>query len=77
MTLHHSTFQYIKPTDEQMTTMSEARHAAAAYAAFLEMKLPSGPDKTYVLRKLREVAMCNICITETATENPGRNRWLP
>jgi hypothetical protein len=71
MTLHYSTFQYIRPTDAQMALMEEARREAKAYAEFLEMKLPSGPDKTYLLRKLREVAMwVNITITRDANGKP-------
>jgi hypothetical protein len=71
MTLHRSTFQYIKPTDEQMASMNKARQAVTAYATFLELELPDGPDKTYVLRKLREVAMwVNITITRDADGKP-------
>jgi len=52
--MHPFTFEYLKPTEAQMQTMSDARAAVASYADALELLLPSGPDKTYVLRKLRD-----------------------
>lgn len=62
--MHISTFEYLQPTDTQRATMEKARAEAATYARALEALLPEGPDKTYTLRKLREVAMwVNVCIT--------------
>ena len=62
--LHESTFGYLQPTDEQKETMARAREAAKDYANALDYLVPDGPDKTYLLRKLREVAMwANIAIT--------------
>lgn len=70
-TLHDSTFQYLKPTDEQTKTMEELRDAARAYSWQLEAKVPAGPDKTYLLRKLREVAMwVNIAVTRQPDGSP-------
>lgn len=67
MPLHESTFEYLAPTTEQIDTMNKARIAAKQYAETLEALLPAGPDKTYALRKLREVAMwANITITRDA-----------
>lgn len=64
MTLHDTTFGYLQPTEKQKAVMDEARTAAKAYADELIELLPDGPDKTYALRKLREVAMwANIAIT--------------
>lgn len=64
LSLHPSTFQYHAPTDEQKEQMELARAAAAAYAEALNSILPSGTDKTYVMRNLRSVAMwANVCIT--------------
>lgn len=64
MTLHESTFGYLTPTEKQKELMTEARNAAADYAEVLDALLDDGPDKTYVLRKLREVAMwANVAIT--------------
>lgn len=64
MPLHESTFEYLKPTDNQMTGMSLAREAAKTYAAALDNLLPDGPDKTYIMRNLRSLAMwVNVAIT--------------
>ncbi|HEY2596968.1 MAG TPA: hypothetical protein VGJ79_00655 [Candidatus Dormibacteraeota bacterium] len=69
--LHDSTFEYLKPTDTQMHDMEEARSAAATYADTLEALLPPGADKTYALRKLREVAMwANVAITRDDSGAP-------
>jgi len=69
--MHVSTFDYIKPTDAQIATMGDARAAAHGYARALEALIPEGPDKTYILRKLREVAMwANIAITRLPDGTP-------
>jgi hypothetical protein len=71
MALHESTFGYLKPTDKQMSTMQTCRAAALDYARVLELNLPDGPDKTFVLRSLRDVAMwCNIAITRHPDGSP-------
>ena len=62
--MHKSTFDYLKPTDQQAADMHTAREAASQYASILQSVIPDGPDKTYLLRKLREVGMwANIAIT--------------
>ena len=59
-----STFEYLKPTDEQLVVMDRGRSAAKGYSQVLEKIIPDGPDKTYILRKFREVAMwVNVAIT--------------
>lgn len=71
MTLHDTTFEYLNPTDEQLKVMRRARQAAKAYSDQLEELLPDGPDKTYVIRKLREVAMwVNSAITRNPDGSP-------
>jgi hypothetical protein len=65
--MHESTFEYLKPTDEQMDKMADLRMRARHYATALEQTLPEGPDKTYILRKLREVAMW---VSVSITRNP-------
>lgn len=66
-----STFEYLKPTDEQIATMARVREAAAAFADVLEKELPAGPYKTYALRKHREVAMwANVSITRQPDGSP-------
>jgi hypothetical protein len=60
MTLHQSTFDYLKPTDKQLQIMGHVRAQFANLAALLGDMLPEGPDKTYVLRHLRECAMWSM-----------------
>jgi hypothetical protein len=57
MTLHDTTFGYLKPIDKQIQDSEAVRQAAKQYADALEIMVPEGPDKTYMLRKLREVSM--------------------
>lgn len=69
--MHQSTFEYLKPTDEQTKTMHVCRSAVWDCSCVLEQFVPDGPDKTYLLRKLREVAMwANIAITRNPDGSP-------
>ena len=71
MSLHPTTFDYLKPTDEQVQVMAICRGAAKAYAQTLDRLVPEGPDKTYALRKLRELAMwVNVAITRQPDGSP-------
>lgn len=71
MTLHPTTFEYLKPTDEQIETMAKLRKASADYAAEVDRLLPDGPDKTFVLRAHRSNAMwANVAITRQADGAP-------
>lgn len=64
MTLHNTTFEYLKPTDGQIETMAMVRELFSKFAMHLGDKLPDGPDKTYVMRQLRDCAMwSNVAIT--------------
>jgi hypothetical protein len=70
-TLHSSTFEYLKPTDDQINTMGAVREAFRVFVDTIDNWLPSGPDKTYVLRQLRDCAMwANICITRQPDGSP-------
>lgn len=65
--LHPSTFEYLKPTEKQLIEMVVLRTAAAQYARTLGDILTNGPDKTYALRKLREIAIwANVAVTREA-----------
>lgn len=69
--MHISTFEYLKPTDSQITDMNEARAAAFGYMFALDALVPDGSDKTYLMRKLREVAMwVNVAITRHPDGSP-------
>jgi hypothetical protein len=71
MSLHPGTFNYLNPTGEQQTKMGIVREAAAEFADLLDHTLPEGPDKTYVMRKLREVAMwANVTLTRLPDGTP-------
>jgi hypothetical protein len=69
--MHISTFEYLKPTDEQIKQMEEARQRAFVYANAMNALLPDGPDKTYIMRKFREVAMwANVAISRLPDGSP-------
>lgn len=71
MSLHESTFGYLSPTDAQKETMNDARAAAKKYAESLDGLIPDGPDKTYIMRELRGLAMwVNVAITRNADGSP-------
>ena len=62
--MHSSTYDYLKPTDDQIETMAKVREAARVYGEALEALLPDGPDKTFVIRGHRSNAMwANVAIT--------------
>lgn len=52
-----STFYSTTPNELQTTALTIVRNSAAGFSEVLESWLPSGPDKTYVLRTLRTAAM--------------------
>jgi hypothetical protein len=69
--VHASTYEYLKPTDEQIRRMAKLREAAAAYGETLEKLLPEGPDKTYVIRNHRSNAMwANVALTRLPDGTP-------
>ena len=71
MSLHPSTFRYLKPTDRQMQTMDFVREAFDTFSKVLQQNLPDGPDKTYVLRLLRTTAMwSHVAITRNQDGSP-------
>jgi hypothetical protein len=71
MALHDSTFEYLKPTDAQVETMAQMRAEFRACAERVNALLPEGPDKTFVLRQLRDCAMwANIAITRQPDGSP-------
>lgn len=69
--MHNTTFEYLKPSNEQMDKMNYIRQATAAYSTVLERELPEGADKTFILRSLRSLAMwINVSITREADGTP-------
>lgn len=70
-TLHETTFEYLKPTEDQLLTMIELRGLFSLFLEDLDPLLPAGPDKTYVLRQLRDCAMwANIAVTRNPDGSP-------
>jgi hypothetical protein len=66
-----TTYEYLKPTDDQMNQMAEIRSAAKAFADALERILPDGPDKTFTIRNHRTTAMwANVAITRQPDGSP-------
>lgn len=73
MSLHETTFEYLKPTADQTLRMSRVRAAAKTFADVLEVELPEGADKTFVLRAHRSNAMwANVAITRMADGTPRK-----
>ena len=71
MPLHPSTFNYLKPTDQQISDMAWLHERTRLYAEAVEVRLPDGPDKTYILRRIRETAMwINVALTREADGTP-------
>jgi hypothetical protein len=52
--MHSSTFEHLTPTDDQIEAMAKVRTAFAECAGHILVHVPEGPDRTYLLRKLRE-----------------------
>lgn len=62
--MHPTTYEYLKPTDEQLALMAKVREASRVYGEILASLLPDGPDKTFVIRAHRSNAMwANVAIT--------------
>lgn len=71
MKIHPSTFQYLNPTETQKGQMAEVRDEFEKFVGFLNDHLPEGPDKTYLIRQIRDSAMwANVCITREADGSP-------
>lgn len=69
--MHPSTFDYLNPTDEQKAVMAMTRQHFATFAAQLDELLPDGPDKTFIMRGLRTIAMwTNVAITRQPDGSP-------
>jgi hypothetical protein len=69
--MHDSTYDYLKPTEEQLTKMERLRAAARTYGQILEVELPEGPDKTHAIRAHRTNAMwVNVCVTRLPDGTP-------
>lgn len=74
MEIDKTTFEYLKPTEQQLKIMEYARQQVAICAEGLNNLIPDGPDKTYLIRKLREVGMwANVAITRNPDGSPRKD----
>ena len=71
MDMDLSMFEHLKPTNKQKEIMDVLRKEAANYANILNTLLPEGPDKSFIIRQLRTVAMwANVCVTRHSSGAP-------
>jgi len=71
--MHPSTFEYLMPTEEQQKSMAAIRNAFADCMLNVVTIVPEGPDRTYLLRQLRECGMwANVAITRNPDGSPRR-----
>lgn len=69
--MHQSTYEYLKPTEQQIAEMAIVRSAAKVFGEVLDKCLPEGPDKTFAIRAHRQVSMwANIAITRLPDGTP-------
>jgi len=69
--MHPTTFDYLRPSDEQIDQMAVVRKAAKEFCDVLEANLPEGPDKTFIIRAHRANAMwANVAITRLPDGTP-------
>lgn len=69
-----STFEYLKPTEDQLNLMEQVRQASATYSRELDRLLPDGDDKTFIIRNHRTNAMwANVAITREANGTPRKD----
>jgi hypothetical protein len=71
VTVAPSTFEYFKPTEKQLEDMAIVRSKFMELTFGIDGFIPEGPDKTYLIRKLRECAMwANVAITRLPDGTP-------
>jgi len=69
--MHKTVFEYLLPTDDQKKDMAKIREAAGQFLAHINLYVPEGPDRTYIIRQLREIVMwSNVAITRMSDGTP-------
>lgn len=72
--MHPSTYEYLKPTEDQIERMARVRAAAKMFNDVLDAELPDGPDKTFTIRAHRSNAMwANVAITRLPDGTPRQD----
>lgn len=69
--LHETTFEYLMPTDHQLSEMRELRTGFALLSGLVDKVLAEGADKDHVQRLLRTAGMwANVAVTRDASGAP-------
>lgn len=78
MPLNGLAFSYLKPTHEELEKMASMRAVFNNVALSIEHVVPDGPDRTYILRELRSIAMwVNVAITRHPDGSPRDSGAAP
>lgn len=71
MAMHETTFEYLKPSDEQISTMGDLREAFAELVEKIEAKVPESRYRSLAVTALEEAAMwVNKAITRHGDGKP-------
>ncbi len=69
--MHRSIFEYLQPTEKQVSDMARVRGAFADLLPVLNLYLPDGADKDRAVQYLRTAAMwANVAITRESDGSP-------
>lgn len=69
--MHTNTFECLKVTDAQIKQMAKVGGLFKDFATSISDELPDGPDKTHILRQLRDCSMwANVTITRLPDGTP-------
>jgi hypothetical protein len=70
-TVHAKMFDTVKPSDVQLEAMDALRKEAQLFVHILDVYVPEGADKTYLMRKFRDVIMwANVAIMRNQDGSP-------
>lgn len=73
--MHTSTYDYPKPTNQQLELMVRMREAAKVYGEALDALLPDGLDKPLIMRAHRlNATWANAAITRLPDETPRADK---
>jgi hypothetical protein len=76
--MHQSTFQYLRPSDEQVETMTVVRRAFERIYAHVDALVPEGRYKALTITALEQAAMwANKGITRESDGAPRPSATIP
>lgn len=68
---HPLMFESVLPSEEQTQQMNRVRSAFTHLVTQIETHIPEGPDRTFIIRQLRDSAMwCNVAIIRNPDGSP-------